>query len=967
MKKNLLLLFLLSTITGKAQVLDDTVESRLRSFIQAYRSSKVNFGTAKLDSVSINHERRELNIYANSRFAYQPFREENVEAIYRHIKQILPGPVNFYETTLYADLTPIEQLIPNLYRSKKKDHTKNLSSLKITREAPWVYPLSRPYSPSKGLSNAHLSLWQSHGLYYNGNKGRWDWQRPRLFCTTEDQFTQSFIIPFLIPMLENAGAIVYTPRERDTQKHEIIVDNDYSDSSSFMIENNSRRSKWKTSTLPGFAKPGGPLLGETNPFQLGSARYVATERKAEQAFTQWIPTFPEEGFYAVYVAYQTLPNSVSDAKYTVFHKGGATEFQVNQKIGGGTWVYLGTFEFDKGNNSYGMVALSNESNQRGVVSADAVRFGGGMGNVSRNGTSGVPRYLEGSKYLAQWAGLPPTVYNGRKGTNDYIDDINTRSNAINYLSGGSLFNPGMEGLKVPLELNVALHSDAGYDKDNQIIGTLGIYTTNYKEGKLGSSISRLSSRDLSDIILTQLEKDIQSSFNIQWTRRSLWNRNYSETRLPEIPSTIIELLSHQNFSDLVLGHDPNFKFTVARSIYKSILKFRAELYQSDYIVQPLPVEDFKIEFGKKKNSIELSWKGKIDIQEPTATPNQYLVYTRIGHGGFDNGTVVNGNHYQFILEPGITYSFKVAALNQGGESFPSEILTAYKAKKEKGRVLIINGFDRLSGPATVRSEDNLGFDIPRDPGVPYLYDLALCGEQLSFDKAGAGKEGPGSLGYSDNSYEGLKIAGNSFDYPFIHGKAIQASRVYSFVSSSKGAVEKGEIDLSQFQVIDLILGLQKREKFNPSSNASYPTFSPELQIALSAYTQIGGNLLVSGSYLASDMLGSPKDKRFIETILKYSLNEQIKDKRVERIHGLNQVLYLPRQLNEESYAVTTPESLLPVGDSFPFLTYETQQTAAVAYPGKEYRTVVLGFPFESIIGVKERGEIMASILNFLLK
>ena len=57
MKKYLLLLFLLSTITGKAQVLDDTVESRLRSFIQAYRSSKVNFGTAKLDSVSINHER----------------------------------------------------------------------------------------------------------------------------------------------------------------------------------------------------------------------------------------------------------------------------------------------------------------------------------------------------------------------------------------------------------------------------------------------------------------------------------------------------------------------------------------------------------------------------------------------------------------------------------------------------------------------------------------------------------------------------------------------------------------------------------------------------------------------------------------------------------------------------------------------------------------------------------------------
>ena len=51
-------------------------------------------------------------------------------------------------------------------------------------------------------------------------------QRPRLFCTTEDLFTQSFILPYVIPMLENAGANVYTPRERDTQKNEVIVDND---------------------------------------------------------------------------------------------------------------------------------------------------------------------------------------------------------------------------------------------------------------------------------------------------------------------------------------------------------------------------------------------------------------------------------------------------------------------------------------------------------------------------------------------------------------------------------------------------------------------------------------------------------------------------------------------------------------------------------------------------------------------
>lgn len=233
-------------------------------------------------------------------------------------------------------------------------------------------------------------------------------------------------------------------------------------------------------------------------------------------------------------------------KYLVFHKGGVTEFKVNQRIGGGTWVYLGTFEFDKGSNDYGMVVLSNESSENGVICADAVRFGGGMGNISRGTVSGLPRYLEGARYSAQWAGMPYDVYGGKQGTNDYADDINARSNTINYLSGGSVFNPGQKGLGVPFEMNVALHSDAGYSKTNDIVGSLSIYTTDFNNGLLNSGNSRYASRDLADLLLTQIQKDIRAKFNIQWTRRSMWDRNYSETRLPATPSTIVELLSHQN-------------------------------------------------------------------------------------------------------------------------------------------------------------------------------------------------------------------------------------------------------------------------------------------------------------------------------------------------------------------------------------------------------------------------------------
>lgn len=59
-----------------------------------------------------------------------------------------------------------------------------------------------------------------------------------------------------------------------------------------------------------------------------------------------------------------------------------------------------------------MVVLSNESKEKGVVCADAVRFGGHGQHCPRGQTSGLPRYLEGARYFAQWAGMPYPVYGG---------------------------------------------------------------------------------------------------------------------------------------------------------------------------------------------------------------------------------------------------------------------------------------------------------------------------------------------------------------------------------------------------------------------------------------------------------------------------------------------------------------------------------------------------------------------------
>ena len=98
----------------------------------------------------------------------------------------------------------------------------------------------------------------------------------------------------------------------------------------------------------------------------------------------WMPEIPEDGWYWVSIAYATEKKSVPDAKYTVRHSAGETTFLVNQQMGGGTWIYLGQFYFRKGADAeHASVVLSNESDHKGVVVADAVRFGGGMGNVAR--------------------------------------------------------------------------------------------------------------------------------------------------------------------------------------------------------------------------------------------------------------------------------------------------------------------------------------------------------------------------------------------------------------------------------------------------------------------------------------------------------------------------------------------------------------------------------------------------------
>ena len=207
----------------------------------------------------------------------------------------------------------------------------------------------------------------------------------------------------------------------------------------------------------------------------------------------------------------------------------------------------------------------------------------------------------------------------------------------------------------------------------------------------------------------------------------------------------------------------------------------------------------------------------------------------------------------------------------------------------------------------------------------------------------------------------MKIIGNTFDYPFIHGKAIQAAGHYSFVSCSDEAVENGRVQLEEYPIVDYILGLEKED---PVNRAYYKTFSSPMQRIITAYCQSGGNILVSGSYPGSDMNTSQGNREFTQKVLKYGYQSSLRNSLSGQINGLGRTISIPRLPNENRYAVTAPDCIVPVAPAFSVFTYSPDnQSAGIAYKGN-YRTFVMGFPFESIESDKDRVMVMAVILNF---
>lgn len=880
---------------------------------------------------------------------------------------------------LAADAAPRRKRRTRTRKTPRTTITAPIKDVPPRTSGPFVVRTDAIPAP-EGLQGCNIALWQSHGRYYSLAEERWEWQRSRLMGTVEDLFPQAFVIPYLIPMLENAGAYVMTPRERCVTDVEVIVDADGGQAQKGYSETDGSQ-KWTKAPGTGFGYPSPVLKGGENPFGQGSARMAATVKNPSQASKAvWTADIPEAGEYAVYVSYESLPNSAPDARYTVSSLRGEEEIQVNQTMGGGTWVYLGTFPFAKGKTP--AVELSNVSSKSGTaVTADAVRIGGGMGNVARRGeVSGYPRWTEGARYQLQWSGFPKSVYSISEGKDDYEDDYKSRGLWVNYLAGGSDRLPGEPGLGIPVDLSFAFHTDAGTTDDPYTtVGTMPIISSS--GGALKGKNRATAMKRYADIVTEEVVGDIRDLYDPLWTRRKTRDRAYHEAREPRVPAMLMELLSHQNFADMRLGLDPQFRFDVSRAIYKGMLRYLHELSGTPFKVTPLAVSNFAIRGGR--GQYLLTWEPTPDPLEPGAKAEYYIVYERVDGGVFKELAVTDDPRLSVSPKDDRIYSYKVVAANKGGVSFPSEVLALCDMPGTDPAVTIVNGFTRISGPAEVWHDSVAGFDYAEDCGVPCIRDIHYTGEQTEYRRTEKfiSNDAPG-FGSSRATHETSVIAGNTFDFVYIHGEAIRSAGM-GFVSSSLGAFVSS---VPSTAVVDLILGKQREIPALNSNGTRFKPFTPELKGRLQEYLLAGGSLMVSGSHIGSDLFDNPhsdahvraEDARFGREVLGLEWRQakataeggarEVKGRFPEFSNGLR--LNFSQTLNSESYAVESPESFTEskAGGSrgTVILRYtENDFPAGTASQFPAYRVVVMGFPFETISTPGARNMLMRSIMRFL--
>lgn len=525
-----------------------------------------------------------------------------------------------------------------------------------------------PYGPTGdmpgpgdgALNDKAVYLSQCHGWIWYDSLGRFSTQRGNLYDTVEDFHNPEGANHYLVHYLENAGARVYTARERDSNPEmDIVDDGDPGYSESGTIEAGYR----------GFSNSADGWDYGEGPFDSGSTRRA---RQASGASFSWTPDVPSDGWYAVYVSWVPDSENTSAATYTFAHPGGITERVFDQRPHGWTWQYVETLWLAEG-SSLTVRLDADGAVDDGWVSADAVRIGGGMADIWRNGTtSGRPRWEGGAIQYTQFQGAPTSTYDPY-GSGDGSDP-SSRSRWADWE------HPTGEDA-----VYLSWHSNAG--------GGTGTSTYTYS-GSSGAEVAGSSA--FAELLQEELVGTFRDRWDSGWTDRGHRTAAFAEVSPAnnnETPAALVELAFHDHVSDVEYLKDPEFRRDAARAMYRAVVRYFADEDGIPPVFLPEPPVDLAV-VHNDGGGLDVSWSNGPSGGVLGDAATGFRLYTSADGRAWDGGVDVTGAHTTLSPDFGETVFVRVTAVNAGGESFPTEVMGARLSMDAMPPVLVVGAYDR---------------------------------------------------------------------------------------------------------------------------------------------------------------------------------------------------------------------------------------------------------------------------------
>jgi len=821
------------------------------------------------------------------------------------IKKLLAGSFLILMTTI-AVSSPIAEPETDKVFPKINDKTEFREATKAITSNKVISPL--PENPARQPIGALTGkvVYANGGHGWTSNGSTWFLQRPLLTPGIVEDFGNVDQLRIFAEYALRAGATVVPFRPVGRQLNEVVLDND-DPGVTFSPAN-----AWVESTATEFF--GSP--GDT-PYLFAG---VSTN---ETAVARYTPNIPEAGFYPVYCWARDGSDRVSDQLYRIFHTGGFSEMTVNHRMVGKGWIYLGNYYFNQGTEGYVEISnMSQDSVPNGIVIADAIRFGNGMGDiVTGSGISGFSREDEASVYWIEkmaGQGASSSIWD-RFGSNDQSDNVSAPTFMtawMNREAEGDIFD----------RIYLGFHTNA-FDP-----GSLGLYN-----GNNFSSAATPNQERWAEIIAAELNTDMVAigspPFENEWPDRVAQGRSLTLDRTDiefgeirgdrinqEMDATIIEVAAHGNQDEAEVLQDLKARRAVARGSIQAIIKYMEEfdLDGGDLTMPPDTPKNIRSQ-RIDDDTVAITWD-EPDANGIVGDPAEsYIIYQSPNGYGFADPIISNETTYNVTLTEDIKY-FKVASRNAGGESPATEVI-AVGGNANTDSVLIVNGFDRI---------DRL--QNPPDEGQP------------------------GALRVRERQI-------NSMDYVVQHAEAIKAAGPYNFVSASDEAVEEFKINLSDFDVVVWITGEQRTVT---DTKTESPAISSVARNSIRQFLTTGGGLFISGSDIGFDFVDQQIADTYFTNVFKATY--QFDDSNSLNFTGSGILEGFDGSItqSDQIYDADSPDVIIPNAGAETILTYERSNSAGVSYTSENDRLIYLSFPFETIEDEEDREELMEKALQFLV-